>query len=56
MDLAKQACIPCQEGAPKLTADDLQVLLPKIPGWQVVEDHHPAGRSMSLNLSVLLPG
>jgi 4a-hydroxytetrahydrobiopterin dehydratase len=46
MDLAKQACIPCQEGAPKLTADDLQVLLPQIPGWQVVDDHH---LSRSLN-------
>ena len=42
MDLAKQICIPCQEGAAKLTEMDLADLLPQLPGWEVVDHHHLA--------------
>ena len=42
MDLAKQTCIPCQEGAPKLTEMELADLLPQLPGWEVVDHHHLA--------------
>ena len=37
MNLAKQTCIPCQEGAPKLTEMELADLLPQLPGWEVVD-------------------
>lgn len=40
MDLATQTCIPCREGAPTLTENDLQELLPQLPGWSVVDQHH----------------
>ena len=40
MDLAQQTCIPCQDGAPLLTAEELQNLLPQLPGWRVVDHHH----------------
>ena len=40
MDLEKQTCIPCQEGAPTLTQEELQGILPQLPGWSVVDNHH----------------
>ncbi|MFM2079612.1 MAG: hypothetical protein RLZZ219_294 [Cyanobacteriota bacterium] len=40
MDLAKQTCIPCREGAPTLSADELEALLPQLPGWSMVDQHH----------------
>jgi 4a-hydroxytetrahydrobiopterin dehydratase len=40
MDLATQTCIPCREGAPTLTKAELEALLPQLPGWSVVEQHH----------------
>ena len=40
MALAKEPCIPCREGAPKLTAAELEQLLPDLPGWSVVDNHH----------------
>lgn len=40
MTLAQQTCIPCQEGAPTLSADELEALLPQLPGWSVIDQHH----------------
>ncbi len=40
MNLAKQTCIPCQNGTPKLTEADLESLTPHLPGWQVIDQHH----------------
>ncbi|BEV36781.1 4a-hydroxytetrahydrobiopterin dehydratase [Synechococcus sp. M16CYN] len=40
MDLAKQTCIPCREGAPKLTEAELKAFLPQLPGWEVIAHHH----------------
>jgi 4a-hydroxytetrahydrobiopterin dehydratase len=40
MDLATQTCIPCREGAPTLTKAELEALLPQLPGWSVLEQHH----------------
>lgn len=40
MDLAAQTCIPCRDGAPTLTEAELQELLPQLPGWSVVDQHH----------------
>lgn len=45
MQLSKQSCIPCQEGAPRLTVGELDALLPELPGWNVVDGHH-LSRSM----------
>ena len=33
--LAGQHCKPCEGGVPKLTAEQIQQLLPQIPQWQV---------------------
>lgn len=40
MTLAKEACIPCQDGAPTLTASELAALRPELPGWEVIDGHH----------------
>jgi 4a-hydroxytetrahydrobiopterin dehydratase len=40
MDLATETCLPCQAGAPTLTEAELEVLLPQLPGWSVVDQHH----------------
>ncbi len=36
-DLAGQKCVPCRPGTPKLTAEEIQELLPQVPEWDVVE-------------------
>lgn len=40
MDLATQTCIPCREGAQTLTHEELEALMPQLPGWSVVDHHH----------------
>ncbi len=40
MGLATEACLPCQEGAPTLTEQDISELLEELPGWEVVIHHH----------------
>ena len=40
MTLAKEVCIPCTEGAPKLTPAELAELLPDLTGWSVENEHH----------------
>ena len=40
MHLAQEPCLPCRDGAPTLSAAELEALLPELPGWQVVDGHH----------------
>ena len=35
--LAAERCIPCQGGVPVLSENEVQDLLPEIPGWRVVD-------------------
>ncbi len=35
--LADQTCVPCREGAPKLTGDQIGALRPRVPEWEIVE-------------------
>ncbi len=40
MGLANEACLPCREGAPTLTEQEISKLLEELPGWEVVDHHH----------------
>jgi 4a-hydroxytetrahydrobiopterin dehydratase len=40
MELAEKRCVPCRGGVPPLKREEIQKLLPQVPGWQVVADHH----------------
>ena len=40
MELAQKRCVPCRGGVPPLTGEEIAKLLPQVPGWQVVHDHH----------------
>lgn len=40
MALADQTCVPCRGGVPPLQHDAIQTLQPKIPHWEVPNDHH----------------
>lgn len=40
MQLSNEACIPCQDGGPTLTPDEISDLLGELPGWEVVDGHH----------------
>ena len=40
MSLSKETCIPCRDGAPTLSDAELALLLPELPGWEVVGGHH----------------
>jgi 4a-hydroxytetrahydrobiopterin dehydratase len=42
MQLAEKRCVPCRGGVPPLTREAIEQLLPQIPEWQVVDDHHLA--------------
>jgi len=35
--LSQQSCVPCSEGAPRLTDAQVQELLPSVPNWQILE-------------------
>ena len=35
-DLSKQSCEACRADAPKVSDDDLKMLMPNIPDWQVI--------------------
>jgi 4a-hydroxytetrahydrobiopterin dehydratase len=37
-DLTKKRCVPCEQGVPALTPDQIQALLPSIPDWKVTAD------------------
>ncbi len=36
MKLAEMNCVPCRGGDPKLTASEIEALMPQIPGWEVI--------------------
>jgi len=40
MNLAQKHCVPCRGGVPPLAGEEIARLLPQVPGWSVVEDHH----------------
>ncbi|CAK6689198.1 4a-hydroxytetrahydrobiopterin dehydratase [Synechococcus sp. CBW1107] len=40
MELSDERCVPCRDGAPTLTSEDLETLLSNLDGWQVVDHHH----------------
>ena len=40
MDLAEKRCVPCRGGVPPLAQEQIDNLLPQVPGWAVVERHH----------------
>jgi 4a-hydroxytetrahydrobiopterin dehydratase len=41
-ELAARKCVPCRGGVPPLRADQIQVLLAQVNGWEVVGQHHIA--------------
>lgn len=40
MELSDERCVPCRDGAPTLTSEELENLLPSLNGWRVVDSHH----------------
>lgn len=36
--LLDKKCLPCEGGVPKLTADEAQAQLQKLPGWRLAHD------------------
>ena len=36
-DLSKQSCEACRADAPKISEEDLQLMMPNIPDWGVIE-------------------
>lgn len=39
-ELADRQCVPCRGGVPPLKGDKLRSLSAKLPGWEVVREHH----------------
>ncbi|MCG5055238.1 MAG: 4a-hydroxytetrahydrobiopterin dehydratase [Myxococcales bacterium] len=37
MELNQKKCVPCEGGVPKLTAEEIAVLAPKVAAWRVVD-------------------
>ena len=37
-DLAGKHCVPCEGGVPSLSAQQVQELLPAVPGWSLTPD------------------
>ncbi len=37
-NLASKTCVPCRGGAPSLTGEQAQQLLPALPGWGLAEN------------------
>jgi 4a-hydroxytetrahydrobiopterin dehydratase len=40
MGLAEKQCVPCRGGVPPLNREQIDALLPQVPGWQAVDNHH----------------
>lgn len=38
-NLITHKCIPCEKGGKKMTQDDIDALIPQVPGWDVVESN-----------------
>ena len=36
-ELAGETCVPCRGGEPTLGEDEIEALLPEVPGWRVAE-------------------
>ena len=39
-ELASLTCVPCRGGVPALKGKDLEAMKRKLPGWEVVNEHH----------------
>ena len=39
-ELASRTCVPCRGGVPALKGKDLEAMKRKLPGWDVVNEHH----------------
>jgi 4a-hydroxytetrahydrobiopterin dehydratase len=39
-ELASLTCVPCRGGIPPLKGKDLEGMQRKLPGWEVVNEHH----------------
>ena len=39
-NLSEKECVPCRGGAPPLAAAEIERLLPEIPDWKVIGNHH----------------
>jgi 4a-hydroxytetrahydrobiopterin dehydratase len=39
-DLADKTCVPCRGDVPPLRGAELEELSRRLPGWEVVEEHH----------------
>ena len=39
-ELAEKQCVPCRGGVPPLTREQIDVLLPQVEDWHVVDNHH----------------
>lgn len=37
MKLADMTCVPCRGGEPALAGEEIAVMQPEVPGWEVVE-------------------
>jgi 4a-hydroxytetrahydrobiopterin dehydratase len=40
MQMSDERFVPCRDGAPTLTSEELENLLPSLSGWLVVDHHH----------------
>ncbi|WP_094554504.1 4a-hydroxytetrahydrobiopterin dehydratase [Synechococcus sp. 1G10] len=40
MQIGDERFVPCRDGAPTLTSEELENLLPSLSGWRVVDHHH----------------
>ena len=40
MELAEKRCVPCRGGVPPLNHEQIAGLLPQLPGWEAMDDHH----------------
>jgi 4a-hydroxytetrahydrobiopterin dehydratase len=40
MQMSDERFVPCRDGAPTLTSEELENLLPSLSGWRVVDHHH----------------
>lgn len=38
--LARKNCVPCKEGAPRLSGAEIQELSAQIKGWEIIRNHH----------------
>lgn len=38
--LATEHCIPCQQDDPSMSPDEIELLLPQLPGWSLADDEH----------------